>query len=213
MTKLTRIDSLLLNQHSLLNSDDVCFYLGEYTARAGYSHSKTNNLIHNLKKSPLRRNRPEWRYKLQAINKAGDAFRDAIGVDNLKKITFVPVPPSKAKEAPEYDDRIVQILTRMALGVDVDIRELVVQSRSTQAAHESEDRPTVEDLLSVYQVQEGSLEPEPKLVAIVDDVISAGTHYRAMHSVISGQYPGANIVGLFVARRAVPDPELDFTAV
>jgi hypothetical protein len=62
-TKLTRVDSLLLPDHYYLDADDECYFIGEYTARAGFAFSATNDLIQNLKKPMDRRDRPEWKYK------------------------------------------------------------------------------------------------------------------------------------------------------
>jgi adenine/guanine phosphoribosyltransferase-like PRPP-binding protein len=89
---------------------------------------------------------------------------------------------------------------------------LVVQTTSTDAAHESNDRPSVEELLEIYEIAEDLTQPAPRRIAIVDDVLTAGTHYRAMHTILSQRFPGIPIVGMFVARRIFPqiDPAEEF---
>lgn len=81
------------------------------------------------------------------------------------------------------------------------MRELVVQTASLEAAHESDVRPRVQDLLDVYEIDEAVATPAPARIRIVDDVLTAGTHYRAMHTILSDRFPGVPIVGFFIARR------------
>jgi hypothetical protein len=90
-----------------------------------------------------------------------------------------------------------------------DVRTLVVQTQSTAASHEAADgeRVTVEELLAVYQINEALAAPVPRAIAIVDDVLTAGTHYRAMHIVLSARFPNVPITGLFIARRVFPDDD------
>jgi hypothetical protein len=47
-----------------------------------------------------------------------------------------------------------------------DVRELVVQRSSLQAAHESEQRPSVEDLLREYQIDERLANPAPRWIGV-----------------------------------------------
>src|SRR4051812_23832349 len=93
---LTEIDELTRPDHSFLTGADRCFFLGEYTARTGFSHSATNDLILNFKKKMDKRGTNQWVWKERAINSAAEALRHAFGGATLQGITFVPVPPSKA---------------------------------------------------------------------------------------------------------------------
>jgi len=47
------------------------------------------------------------------------------------------------------------------------------------------------------------------LGGIVDDVLTVGNHFRAMSDKLSGIFPHADIVGIFVARRAIPHENFD----
>ena len=114
--RLTKVDDLVRADHSYLRESDHCFFIGEYTARAGFLFSATNNLILNFKKEMGRRGLPEWPYKRKAILEAAVAVRTAteyLGWDTLRRLTFVPIPPSKVKGDHLYDDRLMQMLNEM----------------------------------------------------------------------------------------------------
>jgi predicted amidophosphoribosyltransferase len=187
-TKLTRVDSLLLADHYYLDADDDCYFIGEYTARAGFAFGAMNDLIQNLKKTMERRDRPEWKYKEWAISKAADMLREAIPPEWLRSATLVPVPPSKAKDDPRYDDRLLRILQRFGSGVRIDVRELVFQRTSTAAAHESEDRPTPADLLELYAIDETLTEPAPQKLVVFDDLLTTGCHFKAIAQTLSDRF-------------------------
>ena len=198
------IDPLTQPDHGYLDEDDNCFFLGEYTARKGFAYSDTNNLILNLKKKPDRRGRSEWRYKAQAIRTAGTALRNAVNNDWLESATFVPIPPSKAKNDPLYDDRMTRVLQGINPRHPVDYRELIVQTVSTDAVHESEDRPGPADILALYTLDVDLQDPPPNQIAICDDLLTTGAHFKAAQEILRAAFPEAEIVGCFIARR-VPE--------
>lgn len=210
--RLTQIDETSRGDHYHLAADDHCYYLYEYTSHRDYSFSATNNLISNLKKKPSQAGQPHYWYKGQAIGSCGAALGAALNPNWLAKATLVPVPGSKAIGHPDHDDRLERIC-RLMRQPQPEVRALVVQSQSTNASHEvaQGDRVTVEQLLDTYTINEALSLPAPQAIAIVDDVLTAGTHYRAMHSVLSARFPDTPIIGLFVARRVFPDDPLDFS--
>src|SRR5262249_32681191 len=110
LSHLTLIDDLTRPDHSYLTSNDSCAFIGEYTARGGFSFSETNDLISNLKKSVDRRLLAEWRYKELAIQKVARTLKAIFSSQWLDRTTFVPIPPSKIKTHHLYDDRLVRIL-------------------------------------------------------------------------------------------------------
>jgi hypothetical protein len=204
--RLTEIDDLTRPDHSYLELSDRCYFLGEYTARKGFAFSATNNLIHNFKKPVDRRGRPEWRYKEQAIRDAAAALRGAIRPDGLDTLTFVPIPPSKAKTDPLYDDRMVQMLRTIRPAPPLDIRELIVQHVSTGAAHQVTTRPRPADLEAIYAIDQNLTAPPPQLIMVVDDVLTTGAHFKAASVILGRRFPGVSLVGVFLARRV---PEAD----
>jgi hypothetical protein len=54
-------------------------------------------------------------------------------IEWLNTATLVPMPPSKAKTDPLYDDRMVRMLRAIRTTPALDIRELLLQATSTQA--------------------------------------------------------------------------------
>lgn len=208
--KLTRIDDSNIGDHSYLVADDECYFLLEYTSGKGYSYGKANSLISNLKKKPSRSSAAELRYKSRAVDECAIHFRRSINLDWLAEATLVPVPPSKTESHLDYDNRITRICKGIA--TDLDVRELVIQTSSLTAAHEGL-RHTVEDLLNVYEINEKLASPAPKKIAIFDDMLTAGAHYRAMCSILNQRFPGVRIVGFFAARRIFPNPFDEFDDV
>ena len=202
--RFTEIDDLTRPDHFYLTADDNCYFIGEYTARKSYAYSSTNSLILNFKKPMDRRRRPEWRYEEQAIRRAADAFRTALNRNALDRLTFVPVPPSKTKQDPLYDDRLTRMLRAIRPNPALDIRELVVQTESTDAVHLSGVRPAPDQIEELYSVDEASTAPSPKAIAVVDDILTTGAHFRAVKSALSVWFPAIPVIGLFIARRA-PD--------
>lgn len=202
--RLTKIDDLTRPDHTWLTAQDDCYFIGEYTARRGYAFSSTNDLIINFKKSMDRRARPdEWRHKGAAIRRAAAAFRSSLDDNARERLTFVPIPPSKARDDPLYDDRLTQMLQQI-WSEPVDVRELVIQPLSTDAVHDSASRPTPRELEARYTIDGRLLEPLPREIAVVDDVLTTGAHFVAVRNVLQREIPGVKIIGLFIARR-VPE--------
>jgi predicted amidophosphoribosyltransferase len=201
--RLTKVDELTLPDHYRLESTDDCYFIGEYTARGGYEHGETNDLILNLKKGMEKRDRPyEWRWKVRAIKTCTVQLREVLPADVLTNATFVPVPPSKVKTDPLYDDRIVQIFSK--LGDEVDVRELVNLIANHAPFHEAERRLSPDELYELYEIDNELLEPRPVSLVVADDVLTTGASFKAMKRVLSETFPGVPVIGVFVARR-VPE--------
>jgi len=202
--KFIKIDDLVIDDHHYLDENDVCYYIGEYSAKKGYSYSETNSLILNFKKSVDKQNTPQWQYKKHAIKKAADIFLH--NFNPQAQVTFVPIPPSKSKLDPLYDDRIVRMLNLVCLSMtSSDVRELVVLKESTQAAHEcANNRPPPEELIANYCIDDKLINPPPKSIFIVDDVLTTGCHYKAVKQMLTQAFDSVPIYGIFIARRALP---------
>jgi len=205
--RLSKVDDLTRPDHFFLKPEDQCFYLGEYTARKGFLFSPTNKLIINLKKPMERKGKPEWAFKTQAIEEAGRQLRQAIQAVNpnwLATTTLVPIPPSKIRSDPGYDDRVVEVLRSLARGIQVDIRELVLQRQTMQPAHGTATRPRLSELIDNYVIDERLAEPKPRVIGIVDDVLTTGAHFKAVQQVLRARFPDLPSCGIFIARR-IPD--------
>ena len=199
--RLTKVDALIRQDHWHLTDADACCFIGEYTASQKYPYSVTNQLIRNFKKTMDRRGRLEWRHKNQAIQEAAAAFRKALAPKDLDRLTFVPIPPSKAKGDPLYDDRLTRMLGAIRPKPPLDLRELVVQTESTDPVHVGNVvRPAPEEIQALYRIDETLTEPAPDTIAVVDDILTTGAHFRAAKSVLSTHFPETSIIGLFIAR-------------
>lgn len=202
--RLTKVDELTRQDHYWLEPDDECLFLGEYTARKGYAFSETNQLILNFKKSLSTRGSPQWRYKQAALDRAADALRVALRGAWLDVVTLIPLPPSKAKSDPLYDDRVVRLARAIRPSPQVDVRELVVQTQSTEAVHDSESRPTPTELAKLYNLDAAMLSPAPRQIGLLDDLLTTGCHFKAAQKILKAQFPEVRVTGIFLARR-VPE--------
>lgn len=202
VVKLSEIDDLSRPEHHFLEPGDRCFFLWEYTPNRGYKFSEANNLILNFKKSPERQGRPEWRYKEQAIEKIAEAFLKSLRDEWLRSVTLVPIPPSEVRGSPRYDDRMLRVLRRLGekFRRSLDIRELILQLESTAPDHKADQRQSLEDLISNYRFNEQAALPPPKRIALFDDLLTTGRHFKAAEHLLQRRYPDTEILGIFVAR-------------
>jgi hypothetical protein len=211
--RLSKIDESNRRDHYYLTPDDECYYLFEYTSHKDFTFGSANNLISNLKKPVDRKSRPEYRYKTGAIQQCSRYLAATLNDKWAQTATLVPIPPSKDRQNPLYDDRITAICRGInaSKAYDIDIRELVEQQASIEAAHESATRPTVDDLRRLYRINEAIANPTPRAIGIVDDVLTAGVHFRAIKDTLALRFPAVPITGIFVARRVFPDDaEIEF---
>ena len=202
--RLTAIDDLTRRDHWYLREGDVCHFIGEYTARKGSAYSATNTLILDFKMSVLNNGLPVWRHKEAAIATAAAVLRQSMHPSVLDQVVFVPMPPSKAKGDAGYDDRLVRMLQMVRPGQPLDARELLVQTRSVEPSHQRSTRPQASDIARRYRIDETLAVPEPGVVAVVDDLLTSGAHFRAAKRVLTRRFADVEVVGLFLARR-VPE--------
>lgn len=52
-----------------------------------------------------------------------------------------------------------------------------------------------------YRIDETLVAPEPGMVAVVDDLLTSGAHFRAAKRVLTRRFAGIKVVGLFLARQ------------
>ena len=211
-SRLTKIDELTRGDHHHLEAGDECLFFGDYSARKGFAHSATNGVMANFKRPVKYRGTPSWKFKVREINAVASAFSANIG-KAFGSITLVPVPPSKLKTDPEYDDRMMDMLRalRAPAGLVPDVRELIVQTVPMAAAHESANRPPPEEWEKVYAVDEKLAVGDPQWFGIIDDLLVTGCRFRAISNVLRRRFPTARITGLFIARR-VPEA-IDLSAL
>jgi predicted amidophosphoribosyltransferase len=208
MSKPKRIDESLVTEYHYLSVSDECYYLMEYTSRAGFAYSDANNLILNLKKGVDRKGTSEWPYKGKAIKAAADLIA-ALDPDWLSA-TLVPIPPSVVKSDESYDDRLVQVLRRADEIAEskLDIRELLYQTKSTHSSSRSDGaRLSPSELGEVYRFAQPLARPRPVRIVVFDDVLTTGSHFVAAKELLERRFPGVPIRGLFLARAIHPPEE------
>jgi hypothetical protein len=205
--RLQAIDEHTRPDHSYLDEDDECYYVLEYAARQKPPYDSTSDLIFNLKKPPDRRGLPEYYYKERDIQRAGGLLRSVLNPRWLESVTIVPIPCSKVPPHPLYDDRILQVLAHMTQGLACDIRELVSQTQSLDSFHDDSRLSPVE-LMAYYRINEELCgHVDPKAVVLFDDMLTTGSHFKAMKATLQDRWPDASICGVFIARRYFPKDE------
>lgn len=205
--RLIQIDELNRSAHHYLNEDDECYYVMEYTSGRDYQYSDTNSLIKNFKKGLDRKDQGDFKYKEVAIRRLLFIFREILTREALKGITIVPMPSSKSKDDPLYDNRVVQLLNRLTSDFGADIREILYLEESIEASHERQDRPSPDELEELFLIDESLCKKVPKKIMIFDDMVTAGAHFRAAKNILQAKFPKAEIIGVFIARRVLPQDE------
>lgn len=204
--RFQRIDETNIADHPYLEIDDPCVFLREYTSGKDYSFGETNSHINNLKK---KQGDGGFQYKAVAIRIwAREILHGGLDLEWFKTGTLVPIPPSKVKADPLHDNRVLRVcqeFPRLA-AVPMDIRELIVQRASTVPAHLAPIRPRVADLRANYEIDEALTVPPPSQILLLDDVLTAGTHFKAAQALLRERFPGVTIYGMFWARRVFPNP-------
>lgn len=198
---LQAVSDFQRGEHYHLDSNDECFFFGEWGS-SDHDWTPTKSLISNLKK---RVGDGGYQYKSVAIKKAADLLEKSINLKSFAEITLIPIPPSKAPNSPDYDDRVWNILEALKDSLAdktlVDIRKLVYQIESYQASHTTTNRVRLDHLTSIYRVDEMLLNPAPSRIVIVDDFLTTGCHFKAMKKILLDKFPEAKVQGIFMARR------------
>ncbi|CAE6863602.1 hypothetical protein R75461_08122 [Paraburkholderia nemoris] len=216
--RLTVVGPLERPDHHHLPEQAKCYFWGEYTPHEHtegklWNFSATNQLIGNLKKRMDRAGFADWRYKQEAVERVGRAFSKLWKWPNViekHRIMLVPIPPSKARGNPMYDPRMNEILLAIGrnLGVQLDIRDCLSFSGRYGASHETDDRPTPDQLHEdlTFDAVVGRPAEQPGLIFIFDDMLTSGAHYLAATRRLSEHFPNVQMIGNFVARRILPNP-------
>lgn len=209
MASIQRIDDLNRPQHAHLREDDSCYYFHEYIPTGGSApqyYSAASQLIINFKIKPSENHR--LHHKRDALNKCVKDFREALlprlDVLGHGSISFVPVPPSKMKGDPLYDDRVLSLARKVAEGTSIQVAELIVQSESYMPSHLASGsggaRMQPSDLRRLYTL---SGDVPRSNVFVFDDVITAGSHFRACKDLLLESHPNIRVFGIFIARRSL----------
>lgn len=208
--RFTKIDDLNRREHRFLVESDDCSFLGEYTARAGYSHSETNDKIISLKMKPdaIRQKPFRGKFKSRAIAYWAERLSMAFPLADARLAVWVPVPGSCPRGHPDHDDRLIRVLRR-AYGTQLEIASgLLSQEGERIAAHDAIERPTPDQLVAQWVVDISGVPPNATRFVVFDDVVSRGASFKAAQRIILERFPHATVIGLFLARTVHDDPPL-----
>ena len=211
--RLTRIDKTNRGDHSFLEEGDRCSFFGEYFAGTGFEGGWTNQLILNFKAPPSKPKRKF--FKDGAIRTIAAGLRKVVPKGSAERLTWVPIPCSKAEGHADYDERGLRALRMAFNGYDVDVRQLLKQTESTEADHAGDDRISREDLLELLKVNKTELKKapiRPDGICLFDDVLTTGKHYKCCEERLL-EVVEVPIRGLFVARCIHADPFADFKII
>ncbi|HEX8268742.1 MAG TPA: hypothetical protein VF581_02520 [Flavobacterium sp.] len=200
-----KIDELTIEDHYYLTlGEDDCYYFGSYYKDyRNPSPDNDHSLISNLKKKPSMALLPGYHYKNAAIIKVAAFFNASFSDEKLQSVTLVPIPPSKIKGHAEYDDRMLKILQIAFKGRSADIRELVEQIESTESTHTLGVRLTISEIEGNIRINENLADALKETIFLVDDVLTSGTHFKAIKNVLTKRFPNVRVAGIFVCRRVI----------
>jgi hypothetical protein len=204
--RLLEIDELIISEHWHVDPDDDCYFMWERISGASYQESATNQLIANLQIPMSQREANPWRfrYKGHAVRYSAHALGALLPGDWRVNGTFVPIPPSRVKDDPEHDPRVLAVLQTVNPAL-ADIRELVLLRENAEAKAKN---VSPHERAENYEIDEGETDPEPEHLIIFDDVLAGASHFKAMKMVLSERFPDATVTGLFLARSIRPNQDL-----
>jgi predicted amidophosphoribosyltransferase len=58
---------------------------------------------------------------------------------------------------------------------------------------------SIEELVHNMTINSNVTKPQPSAIAVFDDVITTGRHFKAVQRLLAGSFPATPIVGLFIA--------------
>ena len=203
MYRLLQIDELQRPEHYFLTPEDDCFYYTEYTSDANFSYSPANDLISNFKKSPEFRDQPQWTHKARSIQQVIDILAGSLlPASNLKDVILVPMPPSKIKSHPYYDNRMMEVLLGLqARDPGIDLREILSCRENREAFHAMTNKRSPAKIAGNLLIGARHCDGSKNKILLIDDVITTGAHFKACKNKLLEVLPGGVIKGLFIARR------------
>lgn len=211
----TYIDRVARLSRTYLTSDDRCYYYLQRD-KLGYSagsRAAANSRILNFKKKPevIRNDERQAWYKQQAIeffaSMVVDFFKQVDGAFNGYEVLLVPIPTSKPRSDANYDSRMDDLCQIVSGSLSwVDYAPILDTLSDLGTAHEN-DLPRDPGFLMRNMTFSGMV-PDfgiPKVIFLIDDVLTTGAHYAACRDMILGKYPGLPIFGLFLSIHMWPD--------
>jgi orotate phosphoribosyltransferase-like protein len=198
-TRARKITELELPDHAFLCGEDECYYFGDYTPRKGFSHSKTNQTIWNIKKPLSVRGTPQWKYKNEAIAIIGKSIAESLNRDLLPNAVLVAVPPSKPPAHAEFDDRIERVV---AAAIPFKGANVLKTAFVRNANHVGQNQRSAETIYQSLEFTENAEALIRKTCILVDDVLTTGASFLACKRKLLELNGVERVLGFFAARCA-----------
>ena len=149
-----------------------------------------------------KRGTPEGKWKRWAIEEITKLFIESHPeTPDLSHIIFVPIPPSKIKTDPLYDDRIVQVASAFCKARKGDFREILSIKENIEPSHAGEKRPKPAEIEANLILNPELCTIKKDIIILVDDMITSGAHFKACQRKLHEAFPMAIIKGIFITRR------------
>lgn len=195
-------------QLDYMNEHDFWVYAGKYIPEADYRNNM-KSLIYNFKKSPLKKNTKEWKYRERAIKRFKKdieflfeswfkpLFESLLG--SYPKIVLTAVPSSRKKGDPEYTNRFEDLFQEILNSHPKWIVEWPIEIKETTVSSHNSG-PRNPDLLMENYIWKGFKHGEPEVLHVFDDVITTGAHLRAVSDFLRAHNYKGDIIGVCWAK-------------
>ncbi len=185
---------------SHLKKEDICYVAREYIPGGGYQASRTNSLILNFKKVPSKINTPEWKYKIEAIQKFAKELSGLLS----RRIAVAVIPTSKIPGHPKYDSRLNDVLRELRrINSNVIIEVPISNKESVDSASSEGGSREPADLYRNYKWN-GFTNGVPREIIVIDDVLTDGSHFDAFQKLVNEKCPSTKVYGVFWALSVRP---------
>ena len=194
----TQIDPLF-HDFQYLTDQDIIHYHLEYS-KGGYQKSPANSLILNYKKGIEHRNENQWYYKQEAIKSFADLIINTAIGDNC---ILLAGATSKRRDSQFFDSRNDDVLriVNSVTGIPISFNLEAIQDIEPVHSHGGYRSPN--HLRGLYTFT--PFESIPKIVYIVDDVITSGSHFVVWRDLIHKAHPVVEVRGIYLARTVGED--------
>jgi hypothetical protein len=195
--------STLEHPPALLGADDICYYARDYISKGGYKSSEANQLILNLKKDISKKGTHEWQYKIRAIKQ----FSTELAGGLLQDYAVAFIPTSKLIDDPACDPRWEILKDELASArPDLKFKRPIVRRESCSAVHSGGARK----MAAIRATLDWrGFKNVPDTIILIDDVITAGAHFKVCKNMILERHPDVKVYGIFWARTIWPESDSD----
>lgn len=191
-----------IHQRYNLTEHDLIYYFFERTS-SGFDGSPNNGKILNFKKDISKRDRYEWKFKIQAIQEfASDLIRE---INPTSQITIIPAPTSNPRGSENFDDRIDQVVNLVQSRNGLCKTEYALDTSDTiQSSHMGGSRDIA--YIKEHTIWNGFQVEPSSTVILIDDVLTTGAHFKAWKEIILERDPRVtNVIGVCWALHVWPE--------